>query len=326
MKKLLKPFDYIFVLQPVLFFPVWAVFLAGFYIQNKLFGAEHATNGTAAHLQYQYVWVGLALTGLMGAIFILYQVMERDAGNSGNPVRLIASGLLTPKAAFIEAVVLLVVVMIAGFVLAPKIAALFFMLVLVAGVLYNFSPFKLKDRPVQALLVNGLVALLIFTSGWVVNGVLSVDVLIHAIPYVCAAMALFVYTSLRPVESDGGAGAARTFAEKYGMAVTAYAGLLLNVAAFTSGFLLADELIFYPAFFSLPVFVWALVKLKPEEFTRAAGYMILLLAISVSFKWHVVNGNNTLFWVLLGLYIVSRAYYRLRFGIRYPSLAVEAGT
>ena len=323
MKKLLKPLDYIFVLQPVLFFPVWAVFLAGFYVQNKLFGAEHATNGTAANLQHQYVWVGLALTGLMGAIFILYQVMERDT-NGGNPVRLIASGMLTPKAAFIEAVVLLVVVMIAGFILAPEIAALFFILVLVAGVLYNFSPFKLKDRPVQALLVNGLVALLIFSSGWVVNGVLSGDVLIHAIPYICAAMALFVYTSLRPGENDGGR--FRTFAEKYGMAVTAYAGLLLNVASFTSGFLLADELIFYPAFFSMPVFVWALVKLKPEEFTRAAGYMIFLMAISVSFKWHVVNGNNTLFLVLLGLYIVSRAYYRLRFGIRYPSLSVEAGS
>ncbi|MFQ5648782.1 MAG: UbiA family prenyltransferase [bacterium] len=320
MKKLLKPFDYIFVLRPVLFFPVWTVFLAGYYGQEKTAVAAelHGMNGAGSAGGISFLWVGLALTLLMGAIFILHQVMERKSENRSRNLRLIAPNYLTPKAAFIEAVVLALGAILFSFMLSWKLGVVFVGLLLITGLLYSFSPFNFKDKPIAAVLTAALGAFLIFLAGWLLNGQVSKELLVYAVPYVSVIIAIFIITTLP--DEEGAPSGASSFGAKYGLAVTVYTGLFFDLIAVISAYVLQDELIFYPAFFSLPFFVWAGMSLKLHDVARAMKYPIFLLALTICFKWGIEHDSFTLFLGLVGVYFVSKLYYRLRFGVNYPSL------
>ncbi len=106
MNKFLKPLDYIFVLRPTSFFSVWTIFLAGFFVQNK-FGvaATPSSNGELiiSNGQSDFLWVGLFLTLLIGAVFILNQIKDRPSGDNTN-LTLIGQEHLTPKFAFFQAI------------------------------------------------------------------------------------------------------------------------------------------------------------------------------------------------------------------------------
>jgi len=154
MKQLFKPLDYFFVLRPTLFYPVWTVFLAGFFVQSK-YGMA-ATNSASNHQFLDtngiaFIWVGLFLTMLMGAVFILNQIMDRKTDNKNHKLFLIAHGHLTPKAAFIESAVLIVIAVIFAFIFSIKMGVLFLGILILTGWLYSFEPFKFKDRPLLGL-------------------------------------------------------------------------------------------------------------------------------------------------------------------------------
>ncbi|RMF58523.1 MAG: hypothetical protein D6743_17580 [Calditrichaeota bacterium] len=323
MKRILKLFDYIFVLRPTLFFPVWTVFLAGFYTESKVDAAvvadAAATNG---HLSPQpdFIWVGTFLTLLMGAVFILNQIMDRHTDDKNRKLFLIAQGHLTPKAAFIESVILIAAALGFAFVFSVQMGTLFLAILLLTGYLYSFSPFSFKDRPLLGLLANALGALLIFAAGWLVYGRPAETVLLHSVPYVCAVASVYLCTTLLDVQGDA-ASQKITFGVKYGMKTTIYVALLLETISMVSAYFLNDEIIFYPAFFSFPFFVWAGFRLRLKDVMRAIKYPILLLAFTVGIKWSLIYGRYDFFLLLLGVYAASKLYYKLRFGINYPNLS-----
>jgi 4-hydroxybenzoate polyprenyltransferase len=318
MKRLLKPFDYIFVLRPTLFFPVWTVFLAGFFVQQK-FGVA-ATNSTIndTTVNYQgkdFLIVGLLLTLLMGAVFIVNQIRDRDTDHQNKKLFLIAHGHLTPKAAFIEAAVLITLSIAFAFKFSLMVGILFLVIFLVTGILYSFKPFSWKDKPISGLITNIIGAILIFGAGWIIYGSVTRDMLVHALPYASAVAAVYLYTTLLDVKGDVSSEKV-TFGVKYGDKATIYLGLIFELLALVMALILNDEIIFYPAFFSLPIFIWAAVKLRIKDVVRAIKYSILLLSLAVSIKL------PQYFFLLVGVYVISKIYYKLRFGINYPNLTV----
>lgn len=317
MKRLLKLFDYLFVLRPVLFLPVWTVFLAGFFVQQD-FGLAGTNADAAIHpptaADTGFVWVALGITLLMGAAFILNQIQDRETDHENRKLFLIAHGHLTPKAAFIEAVILILASLVLGFLFSPLVGGLFFVILLVTGLLYSFRPFSWKDRPIWGLVANMLGTVLIFATGWLIDGGLNATLLKHALPYALAVGAVYLYTTLPDVEGDRSSNKV-TFGVRYGFKVTVYAGVLLVVAAAAVGLALRDEVIFYPAFFSLPFYLWAAFKMEMDDVVRAVKYPILLLSLTVCVKW------PEYFFVLVGIYAISKIYYKFRFGLNYPSLS-----
>ena len=318
MNRLLRLFDYIFVLRPTLFFPVWTVFLAGFFVQRK-FGVT-ATNSpinyaTSKYQGKDFLMVGLLLTLLMGAVFILNQIRDRHTDQQNRKLFLIAHGHLTPKAALIEAIILITFSIGLAFIFSLHMGILFFIILLVTGIFYSFEPFSWKDKPITGLGANILGAFFIFGGGWIVHGSLKQEILIHAFPYACAVAAVYLYTTLLDVEGDASS-EKLTFGVKYGLKATIYLGLFFEILALITAFRLNDEIIFYPAFFSLPFFIWAAVKFNIKDVIRAVKYPILLLSLTICIKL------PQYFFVLAGVYIISKIYYKLRFGINYPSLSV----
>lgn len=334
MKKILKVFDYVFVLRPTLFFAVWTIFLAGFFVQQKF--ASAATSVNANHtsalpmLSLDQLSAGLFLTLLMGSVFILNQIMDRHSDNQNNKLFLIADGHVTPKAAFIEASVLAGAALVSGFLISYKaefnrnMGLWFLALFLLSGIVYSFRPFSWKDKPILGLVANIAGAILIFTCGWILRGQPSIQLLIHATPYMLAVAGVYLYTTLPDMEGDASA-EKRTFAVKYGFKATIYLGLLMELGALVSATILEDEVIFYPAFFSILFYIWASVKLRPEDVMRAIKYPVMTLALTVAIKYKVELGSLLYFYVLAGVYFVSKVYYRLRFGVDYPSLSVNEG-
>jgi len=326
MKQLLRPLDYLFVLKPVLLYPVWTLFLAGYYVQAKTVVAAEsvATNGAAHDLAGPNVLlVGVAVTLLMGAIFVLNQVMERNKITSRSKVILIAPEHLTPKVAFIEASVLLTASLILGFVSSVFIGLLLLAILVLAGVLYNFHPFNLKDRPIFAFLTTGFVSFLIFSLGWLVAGGFTNQLWLFSVPYVLMILAIYVYASIEENEPVPEMKNAR-LSERAKMAL--YTGLVLEVTALVIAYFLKDEFVFYPLLFSLPFFIWAIMRLTPQELGRAVNYPIFLLALTLSFKQVLAHSGYSLFFILLGVYFLSKLYYRFQFDINFPNLASTATT
>jgi 4-hydroxybenzoate polyprenyltransferase len=322
MKKLLKPLDYIFLLRPTWFFVVWTVFLAGFFVQNKFGIAAPSTptnNSAAAMSESPVLWVGLALTLLMGAIFILNQVMDRQSDQK-NRMHLIARGQVSPRSALLEAGILILASLTMAFHVSPSIGILFLIILVTTGYVYSFKPFSWKDQPHLSLVVNVLGTFLIFGAGWIIRGGMTVDMALYAFPYACAVAAVYLCTTLPDAEGESSVQKV-TFGVKYGLKITVYAGLALVVAAVILGYVLDDELIFYAAFFSVPVFSWAAIMLKLEDAHRAIKYSILLLAAALAIKYKIELNSYLYFFILLGVYLVSKFYYKFRFGIDYPRLS-----
>ncbi|HEX9652776.1 MAG TPA: UbiA family prenyltransferase [bacterium] len=320
MKNLLKPLDYFFVMRPVQFYAVWAVFLAGFFVQNK-FGVAATSvgvNHNAADVnEANLLWVGLGLTLLMAAVFVVHQVMARD-NDTKDKANLVAQGNVTPRRALIESAILLVAGLTIGFVVSLKIGLLFLVLLFLTGLLYNFKPFRWKDKPLLSLTSSVLGALLIFGAGWIIRGAINFDTAIHALPYLCFVAALFSYTRLAEITDEEFR--KKSPAQKNEFQYTIYFGLTLQVAATVAGFLLKDEMIFYTAFFAIPFFGWAAAKMKMQDLHRAVGYSILLITLAVLIKFQVENGSLILFGVMAALYVTCRLYYRFRFGLDYPRI------
>lgn len=324
MKQIIRVFDYLFITKPIRLFLVWTLFLAGYYLQARFHVHSESGNGVAPRPLAALMLVGVGLTLLMSAIFILGQVMDRNLKHR-SPLALIAPGFLTPKSAFIEAVVMLIAALLIGFMTSTKMGFTFVALLLVGGYFYNFSPFRLKDNPIFGLLVNGVGALVIFGVGWLVDGAFKLVLLIKAVPYVLVIMALHIYASMpEDDESSYEKDERTTFVLRYGLPIAVFVGLALELISVTIGFAFNDELIFYPAFFSLPFFVWAAVSIQKMNMVRAVKYPVFILVMTICFKWTVVNENHYLFFAVAAVYIIAKLYYKLRFGVNYPTLAIDS--
>lgn len=328
MKQLLKPFDYFFILKPIMFFPVWVLFLSGYYVQNKtepyLHSEGNISNGVAAFGEDRLIWLGLAVTILMGAIFVLNQVMERKSSEAKSKFTFIAPEMLTPKSAFIESSILIVLTLCFSFFFFWKIGVLAFIILLLLGYLFNFSPFAWKDKLILALLAKLVTAFLLFGGGWFFNGRLSSALVIQASPYLCFFLSLLLFEAVENSPSDDSQGKS-AFAEKFGFSTTLFVAVVLTVVSIAIAFILKDELIFYPALFALPFFLWAAISAKNCEVERSLKYAMVFLIIAISFKWGILFKNYFFIGTVATIYFSAKIYYRLRFGVNYPTLAVETG-
>jgi len=323
MKKFFRIFDYLFVLKPIWLFVVWTLFLAGYYLQGELYAAPTISVINQADAFSNLIWVGGALTLVMAAVFILQQVMDRTASRRGS-LRLIAPGFLTPKVAFIQSVALLAIGLGLGFMFSVKIGLFLLGLIFLEGYFYNFSPFRLKDKPIAAVMVTALATLGVFSVGWLVKGQFDVKMLINATPYISAILALHIFVSLpEKDEKSDPEKDKKAFVVRFGLAATIYIGLFLNILATAISFYFHDEVIFYPAFFSLPFYVWAAFKVQKVDMIRAVKYPVFILVITMCFKWGVETSNQYLFLGVACLYFLAKLYYRQRFGVNYPTLAVD---
>ncbi len=310
-QRFVRLFDYLFVLRPTLFFPVWTVFAAGFFMARRG-GSVAAAQSLSSGTGWVFI-IAASLTALMGSVFVLNQIVDIHTDRVNNKLFLIANGYIRRRIAYLEAGLLCLLALGLAFGYSGAMGGLFVAILWVTGIFYSLPPFLWKDRPVAGLVANMLGAMLIFAAGWAVVSTGLKGAWLHSLPYALAVGAVYLFTTI-PDKAGDERFKKLTFAVKYGDRCAIYWGTGFEVAALVTAVALHDPIILYPALLSAPFFLRAAWFRREKEVVQAIKFPILLLALAICVYWPFY------LLVLLGTFYLSKWYYRRRFGLRYPSL------
>lgn len=316
MGNLAKIFDYVFITRPVLFYPIWTVFLAGHIASEQqntktIFGNwESIQLGLSSFI----FWVTfVSLSCLMAAVFIINQFTDIHTDKDNNKLFLIANGLVSKRIAVIETIILTCVALSLSLIFKLSLFILLILLFLITGVGYSLPPLLCKDRPYSGLLINLLGGLLTFTVGWMAFGEFSGFTLIRSLPYVFAIGAVYCLTTIPDLKGDKNSGKI-TIAVRFGTRNTIFIGILFELFCISSSILQKDLVILLPAVLSFIFFLRLIWNQDLRFILQATRFPILLLSISVGIFFPVY------FIVMIFIYLLSKWYYMNRFQLNYPSL------
>ncbi len=310
-RSLLKSLDYFFVLRPMLFYPGWSTLLAGYLI---IFKSQYYLSFHTARLNYVHIALLLAIfAGAMGASFLLNQLADVQSDLKNNKLFLISEGHISKRRAIIEVVALIIVTLFLSFLQGMRIFVAVALFMVLTGYLYNFSPFKFKDKPWWSLWANAGMGFLAFAVGWLAAmPVISWQMLIDSLPYLFLNTALYFFTTLPDAEGDRAAGK-QTLAVKYGSKRIIVAAFLLFVLSLFSAVLLQDRLALLIVLPVAPFFVYTIIKPQVSATILATKFSILFFAVAICLKIPYY------FLLMLAGFFFTRWYFKMRFNYDYPN-------
>lgn len=304
MKKTIEWFDYLFLLRPILFYPVWTFFLAGFRGGGRMSGTSPSSGFLLLSLS--------AVTLLLGGVYILNQIEDRKTDRANGKLFLLANGIVPIRAALLEAVLLVAVALATGFFLSFRFGILLFLIFILTGILYNYPPFSWKDKPVFGLATNVLGGICIYSIGRLAGGGPGKFPL-ESIAYACAVAAAYLSTTLPDMKGDRKTGK-MTFPVRYGIGKTVAWSMGFETVSVVLSLWFRNWILFIPAALALPLFIRAVRTKSIPHSVQATRFAILALAFSVCtvYPWYVIP--------LLWVFLLSKWYYQKRFDFNYPSI------
>ncbi|HEX9934180.1 MAG TPA: UbiA family prenyltransferase [bacterium] len=304
MKNAIALLDYVFLLRPTLFYPVWTFYLAGFWSGCRSSGARPSFAFLLASLS--------ALTALLGGVYILNQIEDRKTDRANGKLFLLANGIVPARTAVLEAVLLVSAGLLVCTFLQFRLGLLAAAIFLFTGIFYNYTPFTWKDKPIAGLATNVIGGVLIYAAGWHSAGG-RVWLPPESSAYACAVAAAYLCTALPDIRGDRRTGKV-TFPVRWGVRYTVIWSMVFEVMSALASLWFRNWILFIPAALALPFFVRAALSRSVPDSVRAAKLSIagLAAAVSVVYPLTVVP--------LLGVYGLSKFYYRKRFDFDYPSL------
>ncbi|MFQ5907115.1 MAG: UbiA family prenyltransferase [bacterium] len=307
-----KPLDYFFLIRPTLLVPVWTLLLIGYYRGLTFCSESPARFGVSP----RFVHVFLLYSALMGGVYILNQMVDRETDRRNEKLFLLSAGIVPIRLAVLEMFLLFS----APLLLSLLLGVSYFLLMvisLVMGVLYSAPPFRAKGRPIADLLFNALgYGMVNFLMGWMAAGPLDRAAFAHAVPYCFAVGGVFASTTIPDIKGDRADGAITT-GVFLGEVRTATLGLALIVLAALFSVLMRDIICLVAALVAVPFFTLAVLKRTRRWYLWSfrMGAPTLVVAAVVLYPHYLI---------LLLLTLASmRIYYRRRFDLAYPSIADE---
>ncbi len=304
-----NPFDYLFILRPLILIPCWNFLLIGTYLAQQKRGFTPD------------ILLGLVIyTALMGGVYILNQITDRETDRINKKLFLLSEGYVPVRYAYIEMVLLWIVAIL----LALKFSYLFLIFIgisLLLGVFYSLPPVKLKGKPLLDTLSNGFgYGVINFAVGWLLVRSFDMAMFIKFIPYFLSISAVFINTTIVDIEGDRKAGE-KTTAIFLGKQVSLVCSTVLMAAAILTAYMMKDLVCLIPAVLSFPLFVYGAVysllkneqnrKLTIASF-RLPGLLFTLVTVYLFPLYSIV---------LLVVFLGMRLYYKKRFRINYPTFA-----
>ncbi|MBN2620204.1 UbiA family prenyltransferase [candidate division WOR-3 bacterium] len=302
-------FDYLFILRPLILIPVWNFLLIGGYLAR---GQGKCTND---------IFIGLLLyTCIMGGVYILNQIMDRETDRANKKLFLISEGHVPITHAYVEMTVLWII----GILLSLRYGSIFMIAIVISiilGVLYSLPPVKLKGKPIIDMLANAFgYGMVNFMIGWLLVSSYSTDMFYRFFPYVLSIGAVFVNTTIVDMEGDQQAGECTT-AVLLGIPSAYILSTLCMAGSILWAYANRDIVCLIPACISFPLFVYLLFdalrnhranrKLTIASF-RLPGVLFTLMTIYLYPLYAVF---------LVALLIVMRIYFKKRFNMVYPTLS-----
>ena len=315
MNKWLQRLDYLFVLRPTLFIPVWTIALAGHWAQLRFAPASQHLKGNVANGSEWLIILYLSLfTAVMGAIFLLNQIQDIESDRFNQKLYLIANGDVPIRHAWLETALLVTVPSLITFLLrradlsGMMLAAFFSM-----GWLYSCRPFSLKDHPFGGLLINLIGGYLVFAFGWLMTSPWHDKLWWLATPYVLGMVAIYFLTTI-PDRSGDAAAQKVTMAVRYGDRTALSMGFAAHLLALGAGIWTRDWVVLLALLAVSPFFIITLRTLSLKNVLTTNKYAALFLSAVVCYRFPFY------LLILVVVYYVSKWYYRKRFNLIYPSL------
>ncbi len=303
--KFLRKLDYFFIMRPTLFFPLWTFFLAGYY---------SAVRSNPALATKSPIIPMILLTLLMGAVFIVNQIVDRETDAKNDKLFFIAKGIISHSSAFKQAVLLIVSTIVLAFVINIELGIIFIVVAIFTGYLYSVKPFSWKDRPLLGIVTNFGGGWSIFVCGWLASGYFGKEFAVQALPYATAIVAVFLLTTIPDIPGDRDVGKI-TFGVRYGIKMTTLWALIAEICSAATAFWLREWILFFPAMAAMILFLKAAIANDEVSVAHAIKFTVLFASLAVC----VVYPAYLL--LLVANYFFSKWYYKKRFNLEYPKFA-----
>lgn len=304
MRKRITIWDYIFLARPILLVPVWTFLLLGYF----------RAGGKRFFFDEDFIIVFSGYTFLLGSLYILNQIMDVKSDAINKKHLLLAEGYLPIKHAYIEFAVLILFALFLTIKL-PLFTILFFALSVLFGIVYSLPPFKFKGKPILDFVINAIgYGFLNFSIGWLTQKPLSVLTICYSLPYVFAVGAIFINTTIFDIEGDKRDNSMTTgifLGRDNALKLSA----LLTIFCTIMSVIVKDWLCLVPSVVALPLFLFANYKKDTKSIILSIGIggPLLVLLTGIIFPYFLI--------LFLLVFLFLRSYYRMRFGITYPSLS-----
>ncbi|MCX5752624.1 MAG: UbiA family prenyltransferase [Candidatus Krumholzibacteria bacterium] len=302
-------FDYIFLLRPMILIPVWTFFLLG---------AHHGATAAGIDVGASRLLAGLfSFTALLGAIYIMNQIADRAADLAGNKLFLLSKGIVSARAAWIEAAALVAVSFCAALLFLPLVFSGILAASLALGAAYSFEPVRLKRRRVLDVLANAVGNGVLNTlAGWIAAGAPLAGWPSLA-PYPLAVASVHLATTLADMEADSKMGF-RTSGAALGISRGLFVSTALMGGAVVAAYLAGNTPALAASVLSLPFF---LIPVRSVT-SPARNGDALIPAKAATLIFSVAAGYLFPLYIpfLAAVILLTRLYYARRFGMSYPSL------
>jgi len=304
-----NPFDFIFLIRPILLIPCWNFLLIGSY---RAQGVDGFTGRIVLGL--------IIYTFVMGGVYILNQIMDVETDRINKKLFLLSEGYVSIKYAYIEMLILWIVAIFLS-LRFDMIFVIFIIISIIMGILYSVSPVKLKGKPIFDTLSNGFgYGMINLGVGWLLVRPFEWNMFWLFIPYFLSLSAFFINTTIVDMEGDRRAHESTT-ALFLGENVASMVSTVLMMGGVVIAYILKDLVCLIPAAVSLPLFVYVAVysslKNRIHRKLTIASFRLhgLVFTLITAFIYPLY------LLVLIVVFISMRSYYKSRFGMVYPTLS-----
>ena len=304
-----NPFDYLFILRPLILIPAWNFLLIGSFLASQ-----------EGRLSGELVWGLVIYTFVLGGVYILNQIMDIETDRLNKKLFILSGGYVTVKAAYIEMVVLWLLALGMS-IRFGVIFVLFILLSIVMGVMYSLPPIKLKGKPVLDTLSNGIgYGMINFAVGWLLLRGFDPAMFAQFLPYFLSISAVFINTTIVDIEGDRKAKEITT-GVFLGARSAHLVSTLVMAVAIIAAYMRRDYICLIPAAVSFPLFVYAAFYVSKNDRVHRKATIASFRLPGVLFTLITCVLYPVYSLIVLVVLVAMRVYYKRRFGMTYPTLA-----
>lgn len=300
-----KLLDLIFFGRPMLVVPVWTVYLHAVAVCGRTgYLRIYAPGDAPFHLA--------GLTLIFMGVYVFNQIFDVDTDRINDKLFFLPHGIISKTTAWGYYLILTPGGLLLMFSFAPE--AVWPATAIVAlGILYSIPKVRLKDNVLGGLLTNA--AAFGWCLPWMAAGQ-SWDGsrLLLALPYVTAIAAGYILTTIPDRDGDAAAGK-KTIAVVMGARGAIWSAMLFSLATVVMSLISTNYELMLVALVTMAGTLYLLIAFDETtaRFTCKFPILLLTLAAGAHFPFYLL--------ILLLTTILTRLYYRERFGMEYPRLS-----
>ena len=310
--------DCFFATRPLLLIPVWAYGIFGFFAAQGGIFHRHWPLFSMGIQFHSFVWM-VVFSCSVSFVFIINQLADIEADKKNNGLPLIASGIVSIKAATITAWCAAIVSLALPVIFCKYTIALLSLFSMAIGAVYSFRPLRLSGRPYFDFVTNAIgFGVIAFGVGWVCGGktITDLNFFIDALPYVLLMCAGSISSTLPDIAGDRLDNKMTTAVVLGKRRAHLLATACILAAAVAAG-LDSDIVALICSIVSLQLYLGFIVRpgrlFEEATYKVGGGFMVLMAAAILPI----------MIPVSLLLYFATSSYFRIQHKVKYPSLVPE---